>query len=234
MENEIIVQENPVLKALKDDLFLVICILMSIACGLNLIGGFPVILILLTVFLWITFAKVNRGNNPKSSLRYISGTVTAQYVLNYVTGGLIILLGVLIGLIATALFTDPEVLESMTAYGFEVDEMTAEILTLLGEVGGWVIGIIFGLAGVGIIIYNALAFRPVRKFAKAVYENYDAAQPDPGKINTARIALWVIGIFAVVGSFSLIVTASLLSALAMMAEGGAAIASAILIKKSIA
>ena len=50
------------LSLFKDSLFLVICILQSVATGLSLIGkSFPIIGILFTVFLWLIYSQSSKN-----------------------------------------------------------------------------------------------------------------------------------------------------------------------------
>lgn len=103
-------QSNPaaqkILCVLKDPLFLVICILMSISCAISLAAdNLPLINILITVFLWLTYAQSRKEIADAKHLRFISGAVYANYVINYVIAGLVVILGVIFavafGLIAS-------------------------------------------------------------------------------------------------------------------------------------
>ena len=93
---------DKVMSALKDSGFLVLCILMSISCVLSLKGGFPLINILLTIFLWLTYADVQKGFANEKHLQSISGTVYASYVITNVVSIILIVCGVLFGVLVTA------------------------------------------------------------------------------------------------------------------------------------
>ena len=71
---------DQLLPALKDPLFLVVCILLSISCLLSLsAGSVPLIDILITVFLWLTYAQARKDIADAGHLRCVSGALYAQY-----------------------------------------------------------------------------------------------------------------------------------------------------------
>ena len=63
-----------VLPALKDGIFLAICILMSASCLISLsMDSIPLINILATVFLWLTYAQSRKDIVDAKHLRCVSG-----------------------------------------------------------------------------------------------------------------------------------------------------------------
>ena len=72
-----------VMAALKDKMFLAICVLLTVASAISTFsgGGIPAIIILHTVFLWIAYSKVQKNIVDTKQLRNLSGTVYAQYVV---------------------------------------------------------------------------------------------------------------------------------------------------------
>ena len=112
------IQANPVaqkiLRPLKDALFLVICILMSASCLLSLAAdNVPLIEILLTVFLWLTYAQSCKGIADAKHLRCISGTVYADYVITYVAAGLVLVLGLIAAAAFGMFLNDPAFLKAL-------------------------------------------------------------------------------------------------------------------------
>ena len=88
---------DQLLPALKDPLFLVVCILLSISCLLSLsAGSVPLIDILITVFLWLTYAQARKDIADAGHLRCVSGALYAQYVIVYVVAGLLLVVGVIL------------------------------------------------------------------------------------------------------------------------------------------
>ena len=89
-----------ILPALKDKLFLTMCILFSAACVLNMaLDGIPAITILFTVFMWIVYADARKGIVNERHLRNISGTVYASYILGNVVSILFLVVGGLMAFI---------------------------------------------------------------------------------------------------------------------------------------
>ena len=87
-----------VMPALKDNLFLAICILITIYCGLALVSGtLPLIQVLTTIFLWLVYSQSKEGFVSENHLRNVSGTVYAGYVINNVVFGIIAFCGIIIG-----------------------------------------------------------------------------------------------------------------------------------------
>ena len=75
--------------------------------------SFSVINILLTVFLWLTYASARKDKVPTDHLRFISGTLFAQYVILFVAAGLCLLVGVIFAIAFNAFFSDPAYIESL-------------------------------------------------------------------------------------------------------------------------
>jgi len=101
-----------VLSALKDSAFLIICILMSVATGLQfVVSEFSVINILITIFLWLTYASAQKGFADEKHLQAISGSVYAQYILTNVLSIISIVFGALIGIVMPVVLSNAEIIE---------------------------------------------------------------------------------------------------------------------------
>ena len=193
-----IVRGNRVITALQDPLFLVICILWSISTLVQLTNGFfNVIPVLLTIFLWLVFAKARRGETPQNQLRCISGVVYAQYIIVYVLAGVMLLAGILCLVFATAFpgrggMLLPDLGEFALKYLPEQFWDTFDVLGVAFFVG-FGIGLI--LAAAAYVVINILSYRRIHRFAKSVYEN---AYSDVPLLDArvARIWLMIFGIIS--------------------------------------
>lgn len=197
-----------VMPALKDNLFLAICILITIYCGLALVSGtLPLIQILATIFLWLVYAQSKKGFVSENRLRNVSGTIYAGYVINNVVFGIIAFCGIFIGgifnLVAnTAEFTEI-MAETLTEYEINLGDidLTDELMSL----GGWVIGFVFlFIAAIGLLI-NILGYRKIHRFAKSIYQSVMYGAVNFENARGAKNWLIVFGVFtaiSAVGSIS--------------------------------
>lgn len=81
-------QDDGIFQLAKDNIFLTMCILCSVSIGFSLISiNFPIIRIAAAVFLWIIFAQSKAGHVDSKYTRFMSGTVFAIYVANWVFWG---------------------------------------------------------------------------------------------------------------------------------------------------
>ncbi len=228
-QQEAPLQKQPcasILDALKDSLFLAICILMSASCLLSLSeGGLPLISILSTVFLWLTYAQSRKDIADWNHLRCISGTVFAQYVINYVTAGLLLLMGVILaavfGLLAGATELYDLVLEELGEF-----PMAAE---LLASLSGGLLFAVCALAAAVIIVFNILSMHRIHRFAKSVYQSVQTQTEELQCVKAAKTWLFVIGVVSAPGALSSLASGELLAGLAGGCSSAAAILAAILI-----
>lgn len=226
-------QTNPaaekILGVLKDTLFLVICILMSAVCGLSfIVGNLPLINVLITIFLWLTYAQSKKGIADPKHLRCISGAVYANYVITYVLAGLVALLGVIFGAVFEMVFSDPELINSILSELGDVD--VALVTDLLSTLPGIIVTVAFMLAAAIIIVVNVFSQRYIHRFAKSVYQSIEAGKLEPKHTGAAKIWLFIYGGFTVI-TFLTNLGGDLIPALCSAAEAAAAIIAGILINK---
>jgi len=85
---------DKVFALLKDPLFLALCILFTCAGVLSWGNiGIPIIVVLLSIFLWLCYADAKNGMVNVHHLRYLSGTVYANYVIFYIVGAICMVVG---------------------------------------------------------------------------------------------------------------------------------------------
>lgn len=198
LQNEALVSPNiaatTVLAALKDNLFLVICILTSVSCLLSLtLGSLPILNVLAAVFLWLTYAQSRKDLVDTKHLRCVSGTVYAGYVITYVVAGLFLVLGVLFAVAFGALAGQQEVMNSLLNGMIEMDDMTASFFTAFVSVGGGVILVIFALIAIVATILNVFSMRYIHRFVKSVYQSVEAGELNLRYPNAAQIWLFIFG-----------------------------------------
>lgn len=187
-----------ILQALKDPLFLVLCILVSVSCFFTLITSGPdVISILFTIFLWLTYAQARKDIADPKYLRYVSGTLYAHYVLINVAAIFTIVIGVLLAAFANtildstvvnALFAELEGELPAEAMAYIYPLLTSGLLTL--------VFVAFIAAGVGILLINLFSIRYIHRFAKSVYKSIEAGTLTLKHVNAARVWLYIFGIFS--------------------------------------
>ena len=174
---------DKIMCALKDNLFLVLCILMSVSCVLSLSGGLPLINILLTIFLWLTYADVQKGFANEKHLQCVSGTVYASYVITNVASIILIVCGILFGVLV-GMFAGAEEFAKgfdMAISQYDLGEFAfnyKDIPQVFIGLAGVLIGGAFVLIGAIALIINILGFKKIQNFAKSVYTGIMFQNPD--------------------------------------------------------
>lgn len=193
---------NKVLPALKDTMFLVICILMSVSCLISLsLGNLPLINILATVFLWLTYAKSRKDIVDTEHLRCISGTIYAEYVIAYVVAVLFVVVGIILA-IAFSFLTQESTLMQDVLSAISEDIVSSSILNLIASVSGIILLVAFVfLAGI-IVVVNLFITRYIHRFVKSVYQSVEANALELKHTNAAKICLYIMGGFSAVSALS--------------------------------
>lgn len=182
----------------KDNLFLALCILLSVAAAIPLFKSFSGLAllsipsILLVIFFWMIYADSKKGLPNPAHIRLVSGLIYAEYVIMYVMGGLLALMGFL------CMFSSSTIARLLT----DAFSKNAEIESGLDRAfsaGGWIIGFVFLFTAAVILILNYFSYSKIHKFVKSCYENIQA------NINALECrnitSVWLI-IFAVFMSLS--------------------------------
>lgn len=211
---------------LKSPMFLVICILLT-AAALP-IGQLPILTIIFTVAAWITYSNAMK-DTPKmdvGGLKFLAGTMTASYVINWVVFGMMALATVF------ELICLPFVImaESEISSAFNVDEFFATYNDMLVSVYGEefalsmqvvleqyekiiefiysnlvlvfiILTVFLVLYTVVIGIYNGVFYSRFKKLAKGMHQSY--VRGDSTKLNFKGIPglLMTVGIVRLVWDF---------------------------------
>lgn len=226
---------DKVMSALKDSGFLVLCILMSISCVLSLKGGFPLINILLTIFLWLTYADVQKGFANEKHLQSISGTVYASYVITNVVSIILIVCGVLFGVLVTAFAGTQEFAQGfdMAISQYDLGEFAfsyEDIPQGLMGFAGVFIGGAFVFIGAIALVINILGTKKIHAFAKSVYMGIMFQNPNFQNPRAAKNWLMFFGVCSAIGAV-LSVFSEPVVAIASGCEAAATIIASVLIDK---
>lgn len=190
------IQSNPaaqkILSALKDALFLVICILMSASCVLSLAAdNVPLLSILLTVFLWLTYAQSYKGIADAKHLRCISGTVYADYVINYVVAGLVVVLGLIFAAAFGMLFNEPAFLEEIWVE-LEIADYVALSQLPAAIPSGLIVFVSILAAGI-IVVVNIFSLRYIHRFAQSIYQSIETGTLKLKHATATKVWMFILG-----------------------------------------
>lgn len=221
-----------VLQALKDKLFLVICILMSALCVLSLSAdSMPLIQILATVFLWLTYAQSRKDIADPKHLRCVSGTVYAQYVITYVLAVLLLVLGMVLSAFLGTLTSDPEFMESLLSGMVDTAGIYGEVAPLIASISSSVIMVIFALIAAVMVVINIFSLRYIHRFVKSVYQSVETGTLALAHTKAAQVWLFIYGGLSAASALSNLGTAGLIPALCSGTEAAVVILAGLLIRK---
>lgn len=222
---------SQVLRALRDGMFLAICILITVAAGLKVLAGdgFDVIYTLLTVFLWLTYTQAQKGIADSKHLRCISGTVYANYVITFVAAVLVAVLGSVLALALAALGGNTNQWNGL------LDMLGEDVLgglsqVMLGLAGG-VLLLVSAVVSIGMIVVNIFSMRYIHRFAKSLYQSVDNGVLRLQHSRAAKIWLFVSGGILSLSAVVALCSAQLIGAACDGAAGAAAILAGLMIGK---
>lgn len=221
-----------ILSALKDPLFLVICILSAASCIFSISNdGLPLIAILQTVFLWLTYAQSRKDIADAKHLRCISGTVYANYVILYVVAGLFVVVGMICAVAFGMLAGLPAFLNEAFSAFADGEEVLALFTSTFAGVTGWLLMIVFVLTAAVLVVLNIFTLRYVHRFAKSVYQSIETGVLKLDCANATRIWLFIAGGISALGILSSLAQGQMSAGLGNAVGGANAIISGILIGK---
>lgn len=187
--------------AFKDTLFLTLCIMVSASAVFSLaFGGIPILLILFAIFLWLIFAKARRNTVDTNSMRNVSGTVFASYIINWVLIGSLVVASI-IGILALtsadnvinikAILRDVLSEADIPFDGMDIiSKMTASSVQIFTTIV--IVAIIIGCIVATLI--NIFAVRNIHKFARSLYKSAESGKLVFEKADTATTWFLVLGI----------------------------------------
>lgn len=221
-----------VLAALKDPLFLAVCILLSVSCLMSLsAGSVPLINILITVFLWLTYAQARKDIADADHLRCVSGVLYAEYVIYYVTAGLVLFMGVIFAIGFNIISNSMDGFWEALLGDFAEADVAASLLALLPSISGTFIFAVCAFASAIMVVVNIFTTRYLHRFAKSVYQSIQQGVYAVECAKASKILLFVIGGITVFGSLSDLTSNQFGSFIANASSGGCAIMAGLLIRK---
>lgn len=170
-----------ILSALKDNSFLAICVLLTISCVLS----FNVLSVLITIFLWLTYFRAQKGIADAEHLRVVSGCVYANYVITNVGAIIMAVCGVIVSVIFGFFTGVMDIGDVLSNSVYSVDGYAAELIELLFSAAGWLVGVVFVVVSVIMLVINILGLRKIHSFAKAIHlsiTNQNLCLPDIGAV----------------------------------------------------
>lgn len=206
---------DKVLGAIKDKLFLIICILLSISCVLSFAGSeMPLIILLAVIFLWIIYSGSKNNIADPKNLRSLSGVVYANYVIVNVLCIILFVAGSILAIAFEMIIEDPEFISELSTEINSLGDLglgisNQELIDLILSIPGFAIFIVFGIGAAVAIVINVLSMRKIHRFVKSTYESVISGELKLMNVNGAKNWLMVLGIFAVIGSVGAIPEATM-------------------------
>ena len=189
---------NPVVQKWQQifshSLFLVMAILVSCSAVFSLFSGsVKVIPILFTIFFWILFASAKKNEVSAKQIRWVSGTIYAQKIVNWVLVGLL-------GFAAIASIFSTSMLSTIFRLGNLGDY--GEAYSLLAGIGAAAFGVIVAIAlliaAAFIVVVNILYITPAHQIANSLYNGFI----ETNKLHIVKTWSLVLGILSGVGALA--------------------------------
>lgn len=225
--------EDFVLRILKDNLFFALCLLVSSATVFAIASGsINIIGILMSVFLWITYAGANKGFADANQLKNVSGTYYANYIISFVGAILVLVSGLIMAVVFGLVAASGELIDGL----FEELELivdntvTSFLVGLLSVSAVWVF-VVFALVGVGIILVLKFAVKPTHRFIQSIYKSLEKGEFLFCCQNTAKTWLLVSGILNGLSALICLIGANIEGVLSGGSTAAASIIGSILINK---
>ncbi len=217
--------------ALKNPLFLVLCILFTVSCGLSIIGGgFSVIHILLAIFFWIIFAETKKGLINIKNLKTVSGIVYAQYAINNVAAIILMVCGAIVSVSMALVMFVPNLSGLLSQITDELDKIFVDLSIKFTGALGIVLGLLVILSGFVWLVLNNLSTKKIHRFTKSIYKCALDGDAQFSKPNAAKNWLIVFGVCMVLYAIATIV-GNVFLGVSLLFEAASTIIAAIMIDK---
>lgn len=188
-----------VMAALRDKMFLAICILMTASAFFALTSsGIPVFQVLFSVFLWVAFAKSRNNIVDTRQLKNLSGTVYAQYVILNVTSCILIVCGVVSAFLMGAMGGAGLFDSLLSQFG----EFDFDLSGVLAFASGWIVLVVCLVAAGVCLAISLLGWRRIHRFTKSIYKSVESYTQDIQCAAAAKNWILVLGIFEAVSALS--------------------------------
>ncbi|MBR5338422.1 MAG: hypothetical protein IK152_10610 [Lachnospiraceae bacterium] len=186
----------------RDGKFLGVCILLSVNVLMSFITiipfGVSVIKVLLTIFFWIAYAAAYKYRIEPKHIRWISGTVAAKKIVQYVIVGIVIAVGIAF----MALMNSAGVvslLEDLTRRTPQAIQYIRYIEPVLSASGALVLVLCIVIALV-IFLFTFFGMRSFHLFVRSVYRSVEAGSFQIQKRGASAAWFIVYAVFAGLGA----------------------------------
>lgn len=189
-------------------LLLVLAILSTVSAGASFIAGglstIPLFPVLYTIFLWLIYSKFSAGEIHSKAIRWVSGTVFAEYVFAWIGAVILGLAGLILLLGGSVLGIGTSVLDEI----MDSAELSEPLSSLLLLIPGGITAVIMVL-GIGLLVaavltalFNQLGTRKIHRFVQSLYQS--AENDRSWLVDPKAAATWmlVFGIFEAISAVS--------------------------------
>ncbi len=195
---------NKFITILKDKLFLMFCIFLSIHCVFSIAGGaIPIIVILACVFSWIAYAKAQKDTLDYVQIKNLSGCLYAQYVITNILSVVYIIVGILLIVFAEALSTFSDLVSSEFNINlWDLGDVAQGVAAFIGYIAG---AVIFAI-GIVFLIFNILGIKKIHKFVKSIHISIKSNKEDYMYVKSAKKWLYFFAVISAIGTISTLST----------------------------
>lgn len=196
-----------ILNLIKDDLFLALCILLTVGVGCSLLySGLNLVFLLITIFAWLTYAGSKKNIVEHKHIRVISGSVYATYIINNILAIISAVCGVfyIIAIFIPALLGNiaPEELfnsNSLNTEGYGLMGLIPFTAIALLWALAMVIGFILIIFAIVILVLNVAGIKKIHRLIKSIYQSAEVGEENI--IGANKVGGWLIT-FAVISILS--------------------------------
>ena len=228
--------------------FLAMCIIVTIATILACVptmvtdattgevttsSSFDIFGILSTCAMWITYAKA-KSSDPVMSLnglRFTAGITKAVYIINWISVGLLFLLGIIfVALVPfiTTLFEDPAAIEDfistlqvelgslgLGSIGDSIDLDVANLASIVNIIV-IVLAVVLFISAIVVLFLNIFYYGKVSKFAYNLHVSYITNKVTDLRFATISNWFMVLGVLGIIGSISSLLVAPVMGISAVL------------------
>lgn len=220
---------------LKSKEMLTLCILITASAIFGIASGsLPLLVILASVFLWLTYSKALKDEIDITQLKNLSGTVYAGYVINYVAYISLLVCGIIFVITFSFLASDKSFIDAFVQE-FR-DFVSADILLLIEKylaAYGWLLSLLFTIAAIISIIVNAIGMRSIHRFVKTVYQGIQTGETENKYAPMAKNWLIVFGVFYALSALTSLTGSSIISVISTGCTAAAMFVASSVINKNL-
>lgn len=208
-ESVVVCPTPRILAFIKNDLFLVICILLTVSVATSLFsGGFNIINILITIFAWLTYAGGRKNVVEHNHIRVISGSIYAMYVINNVAAIIMAVTGAIysVTMLGLPFLSGINIEKIITEEIGPMITVSAAVLALISAMAMF-LGLFLIVIAIIMLILNVAGLKKIHLFIQSLYKSAEAGEEN--LVGANKVQPWII-IFAVI---------TVLSALSSISSG---------------